>query len=346
LVSLVLLWGCCVYSAPGHRGPRSPHFRNGEFRNVHSTHFVERDGWDLLRWQFARNPGLWLDWVPAQPGPAPPRRVHGTALRVTFVNHSTVLVQTEGLNILTDPVYSHRIGPVSWAGPSRVRPPGIRFEDLPPIDVVLVSHNHYDHMDLPTLERLEARDRPRILTGLGNSRFLTDEGLTRPKDLDWWKSEKLGECMTVHAVPAQHGSGRGLCDRSETLWVGFVIETCGGPIYFAGDTGWGFHFAEIRRRFGPMRLSLLPIGAYRPRWFMQGVHIDPAEAVAAHHVLESQLSAPIHFGTFRLGDDGQYESLLHLMEAWDASPQHGRFEVLYFGEAWDVPGLPVVSSRR
>jgi L-ascorbate metabolism protein UlaG (beta-lactamase superfamily) len=197
------------------------------------------------------------------------------------VNHSTVLVQIDGLNLLTDPVWSDRVGPASWLGVKRLREPGLRIEDLPPIDAGLLSHNHYDHLDLPTLRRIEERFRAPVITGLGNAEFLRRKGIPGGVDLGWWEDHVLAPGVRVTAVPAAHFSGRGLFDRDRTLWCGFVVEGPSGRVYYAGDTGWGPHFAEVRARFGPVRLALLPIGAYRPRWFMKPVHVDPFEAVAA-----------------------------------------------------------------
>jgi L-ascorbate metabolism protein UlaG (beta-lactamase superfamily) len=210
---------------------------------------------------------------------------------------------------------------VEFTGPKRHHAPGIRFDDLPPIDVVLVSHNHYDHMDVPTLDRLKREHQPRIFTGLGNSAFL--KGAV---DLDWWQSAEIGPDVRIHAVPAQHFSSRGLSDRDANLWCGYVIEAPGGPIYFAGDTGWGSHFAKIRERFGAARLALLPIGAFRPEWFMCAVHISPREAVRAAEALGAETSIPMHYYTFHLGDDGQDEPAEVLRSELAAGGP--RFEIL------------------
>ncbi|MBI5532344.1 MAG: MBL fold metallo-hydrolase [Deltaproteobacteria bacterium] len=325
--------GCGTFSSPRYAGPITDHFDGERFHN--QVPAQQRELGDLLRWWSTRKPGPWADWTDAPPGPAPPKRVGPDALRVTFVNHSTVLIQVDGLNILTDPIWSMRAGPLSWIGPKRRRPPGIRFEDLPPIDVVLISHNHYDHLDIPTIERLVKRDHPRILTGLGNGAVLEAEGMQGATELDWWEVEPVGGDVLVTAVPAQHFSMRGLMDHDGTLWAGFVIESHGGPIYFAGDTAWGPHFAQIRDEFGPMRLALLPIGAFEPRWIMAPVHISPEEAVHAHHVLGAAMSVAIHFGTFAQADDGQEGPIIHLAQA----PAPPEFRVLGFGEGADVPPL-------
>jgi L-ascorbate metabolism protein UlaG (beta-lactamase superfamily) len=331
--SAVLTAGCCAYSAPAYVGPPSDHY-DGAFFNTHPR--VEHRGTvDLIRWQVHRKRGAWRERISSAPGPPPPHRVTGDALRVTFVNHSTLLVQTAGLNILTDPVWSDRIGPSSLVGIARKRPPGIRFENLPTIDIVVVSHNHYDHLDLRTLVRLSRRDRPLIITGLGNCALLEREEISRCHEVDWWNVVEIQPGVRVHAVPAQHFSNRGLCDRNLTLWLGFVIEAPGGPVYFAGDTGWGNHFAAIRQRFGPIRLAMLPIGAFLPRWFMRAVHIDPHEAVRAHRVLEARTSIGMHWGTFAQADDGELEPLEELARALAAAPPTAPFWVLDFGEGRD-----------
>jgi L-ascorbate metabolism protein UlaG (beta-lactamase superfamily) len=259
---------------------------------------------------------------------------------VTFVNHATVLIQTEGLNILTDPVWSERASPVSWAGPKRHRSPGLRFEDLPPIDVVLISHNHYDHLDVKTLVRLNTEHRPHFMTGLGNRAFLEAHEISNILELDWWDAAKVSESLSVTCVPAKHFSGRGLRDRDATLWCGYVIEASAGNVYFAGDTGMGSHFVEIKDRLGPIRLALLPIGAYLPIWFMHPVHISPSQAIEVHNILNPTISMAIHFGTFALGDDGEFEPVLKLREALNNSSQSdSRFWVLGHGEGRDVPRL-------
>jgi L-ascorbate metabolism protein UlaG (beta-lactamase superfamily) len=260
-------------------------------------------------------------------------RIDDGRLRVTFVNHATTLVQMDGVNILTDPIWSERCSPVSWAGPKRHRAPGIRFEDLPPIDAVIVSHNHYDHLDIPTLRRLHAS---RIVTSLGNAALMAKHGVAGARDLDWWQSFDLNDRVRITSVPAQHFCARALSDRNNTLWGGFVISGPSGNVYFAGDTGWGKHFGEIAERFGSVRLALLPIGAYLPRWFMKPAHISPAEAVDAHLALRAGTSMAMHFGTFQLGDDGEFQPVEDLQRAL-AERGSPRFWVLGQGEGRDVP---------
>ena len=331
------LIGACVLGAPRYTGPKSDHFDGQVFVNAGGV--TEQGTAALLQWVVDRDVGPWRTWTDAPRGTKPPARVGAGDLRATFVNHATVLLQMDGLNILTDPIWSDRASPVRWAGPSRVRPPGIRFDDLPPIDVVLISHNHYDHMDLPTLERLHARDAPRMFVGLGNRPTLEGAGIERVQELDWWGEQAVGD-VTVISVPVQHFSNRSFTDRNYTLWTGYVIDGPAGRVYFAGDTGFGPHFEAVGQRFGPLRLALLPIGAYKPEWFMHPIHISPAEAVAAHQKLRAFTSLAIHFGTFMLGDDGQHEPVRALAQALDSARlRRRRFWVLGFGEGRDVPQI-------
>jgi len=326
----------CSLSAPRYRGPLSDHFDGERFRSIEPT------GTDrgLLHWLLHRQRGPWSDRPDAPPGPKPPERVSGGELRVTFVNHATVLVQMDGVNVLTDPVWSERVSPFSSVGPKRHRPPGIRFEELPPLDAILVSHNHYDHMDVATLRRLASRRGPAapVFVGLGNSAILEKERIPGARDLDWWQSAPVAGGVTVTAVPARHFSSRSPFDRDRTLWCGFVVSGPSGSYYFAGDTGWGSHFAAIGRRFPNLRLAMLPIGAYRPRWFMSPVHIDPDQAVRAQEALGAKTAVAIHWGTFAQADDGEREPVEDLAMSLASRPDpKPRFLVLENGESAEVP---------
>jgi L-ascorbate metabolism protein UlaG (beta-lactamase superfamily) len=229
--------------------------------------------------------------------------VGGNELRVTLINHSTVLLQQNGAHFLTDPIWSERASPLAWAGPRRRRKPGVVWEDLPRIDIVLLSHNHYDHLDLATLRRLADRGQSQFVVPIGVARLLRSQRIGPVHELDWSESVPLGRII-VHSVPALHFSARGIFDRNATLWCGYVIEAADRMVYFAGDTAFGAHFAAIRERFGQPRLALLPIGAYEPRWFMSPIHMNPEDAVKAHQILGAETSIAIHHGTFQLGDEG------------------------------------------
>jgi L-ascorbate metabolism protein UlaG (beta-lactamase superfamily) len=274
----------------------------------------------------------WPDHVAVTPRRPPPLEGPDDAV-VTFVGHATLLIQTSAGNVLTDPVYAERASPLTFAGPRRVRPPGVAFDDLPAISVVVVSHNHYDHCDLRTLAALDRRSGPLFVTPLGNGPLLESAGIRRVEELDWWQ-DAAATAPRVTLTPAQHFSSRGPFDRNRALWGGFVISAGSRRIFFAGDTGYAPHFREIRRRFGPVDLALLPIGAYEPRWFMKDVHVDPAEAVQAHLDLEARQSIGMHFGTFQLTPEGIDDPVLALGEALRARQvPSGRFRTLDFGES-------------
>jgi len=277
------------------------HFDGKRFFNPNGA--AVRGFSDVVRWQLTsrreRSPRFVDDVEPSRP----PARVEGGELRVTLVNHSTVLLQTAGVNVLTDPIWSERASPFQWIGPRRRRAPGIRWEDLPRIDIVLVSHNHYDHLDLAMLRRLAGGAACQFVVPSGVARLLRSRRIEPVRELDWGESVELA-ASTIHCVPAIHFSARGLFDRNRTLWCGFAMETERGVVYFAGDTAFGDHFAQIRERLGAPRLALLPIGAYQPRWFMSAMHMGPDEAVRAHAILGARSSIAIHYGTFQLGDEG------------------------------------------
>ena len=257
---------------------------------------------DLLRWRRHRRPALWPKRLPLAAQPAPLAHAGPGEMLITCLGQASVLVQVPGCNILTDPIFSERASPVPFAGPKRVRDPGLGLDTLPPIGLVLLSHNHYDHMDLPSLARINDRWAPSVVTGLGNARLLRRLGLPRVLELDWGDTCEPVPGVEVAYVPAQHWSSRTFFDRRRALWGGHVIASTAGTLYFAGDTGYGPHLAAIGERYGP-DVSLLPIGAYEPRWFMAAQHMNPDDAVKAHRDLGSRLSLAIHWGTFQLTDE-------------------------------------------
>jgi L-ascorbate metabolism protein UlaG (beta-lactamase superfamily) len=246
--------------------------------------------------------------------PQRPPALDGAAAVVTFVGHSTFLIQTAAGTILTDPMYSDRAGPLNRLGPRRVRPPAVRIEDLPPISTVLLSHNHYDHCDRPTLRALASRFDPLVVTPLGNAALVRSCGIRRVDELDWWQ-DAASSPLPVTLTPAHHFCARGPFDRNRALWGGFTMIVGRLRLFFAGDTAYAPLFGDIRRRLGPIDLALLPIGAYEPRWFMHAVHMNPAEAVQAHLDLHAVASVGMHFGTFQLTTEGIDEPLRLLAEA-------------------------------
>jgi L-ascorbate metabolism protein UlaG (beta-lactamase superfamily) len=260
-----------------------------------------------------------------------PPQLDGAAALVTFIGHATFLIQTAAGNILTDPMYSRRAGPLNLVGPRRVRQPAVPFDDLPPISLVLLSHNHYDHCDLPTLRLLAERFDPVVVTPLGNGALVRSSGVRRVEELDWWQDAKTSP-LPMALTPAQHFSARSPLDRNRALWGGFMLVAGESRILFAGDTAYGPFFHDIRRRLGPVTLALLPIGAYEPRWFMQSVHMNPAEAVQAHLDLEASESVGMHFGTFQMTTEGIDEPLRALEDARRAKNiLPSRFRTLEFG---------------
>ncbi|MGH8435291.1 MAG: MBL fold metallo-hydrolase [Pseudomonas sp.] len=322
-----------------YRGPASDHFDGKRFHNIEPT--PHKSFASLMKWQLNRPSSDWID----QPGPAAPptvqERVNGAQLHVTYINHATLLIQQHGLNILTDPVWSKRVSPFSFIGPKRHHPPGLSLDQLPPIDLILVSHNHYDHLDLESLRQLAKRfPGAKVVSGLGNGELIRETGFTEVVEMDWWQPLTLNPELTLHAVPVQHWSARTRSDTNHTLWLGFVLQSADGPLLFPGDTGLGPEFKLIRERFGPLRFAALPIGAYAPRWFMREHHMNPDDAVQAHRQLGAQHSMGIHFGTFRLTDEGQFAPPAELAKAlahWQVAPSS--FRVPKPGEHWQVPPL-------
>jgi N-acyl-phosphatidylethanolamine-hydrolysing phospholipase D len=330
-----LLSGCG--STPAVTDPARPHHTESGFRN---PHYTDRKSFrDFLRWRWERRrkeiPGPSAYDFPLAENDPPFLRGNRVLTTVTWIGQSTLLVQAGGVNILTDPHFSERASPLSWAGPKRVVPPGLSLEELPPIDLVLISHNHYDHLDDWSVRRLAARpgaEQTLFVAPLGLGSWLKERGARRVAEIDWWEEHSEG-ATTITAVPVQHWSRRGFFDGFATLWAGFVVETGPFRFFFNGDSGYSPDFAEIGRRLGPFDLAAQPIGAYEPRWFMAPYHMTPEEALQAHLDSGANLTVALHWGTFILTDEPLDEPPRRLSQALieqKVSPES--FRVLRHGE--------------
>ena len=308
--------------------PRAHHLPGGGFRNP----WLDRESRfrDFLRWRAEnvkspppRAPRRPVALPRAEPAFSSPR-APADAISVTWIGHSTMLVQAGAVNILTDPIWSAAAGPMSWLGPRRYTAPGMPIDALPPIDLVLLSHDHYDHLDDVSVRRIAAaHPGAHWVTSLGVAPLLRARGVQRATELDWWDSiEAAG--VRVTGTPAQHFSGRTPFDRMRRLWSGFAVEAGAHSIYFVGDSGYSPGFEEVGRRLGPFDITLMPIGAYEPRWFMAPMHIDPADAVRAfgevnRGVAPGAVMVGMHWGTFRLTDEPVDEPPALARRAWEGS---------------------------
>lgn len=310
---------------------KSDHFNGETFFNPWGEN-VSKTFLDVMKWKFTSKAKSWEEETtfvnPELPAASETQTI------VTWVNHSTFLIRARGLTILTDPVWSKRTSPLSFAGPARVRGPGLAWEKLPKVDVVLVSHNHYDHLDLDTLVRLEKRDQPLFLVPLGDADWLKNKGLTNVQEKDWWETVEVGVAKFTF-LPAQHWSARWTWDRNESLWGAWGFELNGLKIYHAGDSGLGPHFAQTRERWGAPDLALLPIGAYEPRWFMKSMHMNPSDAVEALEQLAAKQAIGMHFGTFQLTDEAREQPVKDLALALEVKKiSSEKFRTPQFGESF------------
>ena len=293
--------------------PASDHFNGKTFFNPGPR--ADRGLLDVLRWQLTSRAARWPRWVDIAPPPLPPAP-QGSAVAVTWVNHATFLLQTPWGNLLTDPVFSDRVSPVSWAGPRRVHAPGVALDALPRIDVVLVSHDHYDHCDLPSLRRLAQRHPALFVAPLRHHALLAAAGAHRIVELDWWQAHQLGPETAVTLTPSRHWSRRHIGGTNHRLWGGFHLRLGPHRVWFVGDSGYDQElFREVGRRAGAPDLALVPLGAYEPRWFMSAAHMNPAEAVRTHQDSGARRSVAMHWGAFQLTDEGRDEPVRALEQA-------------------------------
>lgn len=342
-----------------YRGPVTSHFDGERFKNTDPNDEIRvvprrSRGTYLRRWLTGADADTTPDWpdrVRVTPHPIP-ARVEGDAMIATWVGHATVLVQTQGLNILTDPIWSTRAGPMG-VGPARVAPPGIAFDRLPKIDLVLVSHNHYDHMDLTTLRRLWDRDKPLIVSSLGNDAVIGQAGVPA-RTLDWGGRLTVRPGIEVIVNRNHHWSTRWISDRNRALWSSFVVRLPGGNLFFAGDTGAGdLRWADEAARYGAVRLALIPIGAFRfsPGQMGDWSHIGPVDAVEVARRLGASRSIGMHWGTFRLSNEGYFTPPRLLAAAMACTGQGGQFDTVPIGRPTRIAshlspaGTPAISRR-
>ena len=325
-----------------YNGPSSDHFNGQQFYNIASS-IPQRTFFDFLKWRLTGSRGDWPNNVDNVFNDVPPEKIPTHDIRISWVGHVTFLIQTCGMNILTDPVWSNRIGPFGLVGPIRVSKPGIDFQHLPKIDVILVSHNHYDHLDLATLKKLWHRDKPRMITPLGNETIIKSIDASMPiTTQDWGDSTKLNDQLMIACEPAHHWSARGIFDRNKALWATFIIQTPQGNICFVGDSGYGngSHFKNIGKKYKNVKVALLPMGAFKPRWFMEYSHMDPKDMTQATKDLNADYCIPSHYNTFPLADDS-YDEALNELKVHIQSQKDGlsRFKLLKIGEHWILPDI-------
>jgi L-ascorbate metabolism protein UlaG (beta-lactamase superfamily) len=331
----------CYYSfsyVKYYTGKVSDHFDGTRFFDPVAPY--DKSFIDVIKWRMVKKPPVWPDKVENNQFDTPPQRIMGENLRVSYVGHVTFLIQTEGLNILTDPVWSERASPVTFAGPKRVQEAGIKFENLPPIDIVWISHNHYDHLDLATIDLLWEKHKPRIITPLGNDTIIKNHNpAIEVEAYDWGDQVIISKQVKFSLDPMQHWSARNLLDKNKALWAALTIETNNGNIYFIGDSGYGQgrYFQRAKEKFGKFRLALLPMGAYEPRWFMKYAHMDPEEMVKAHIDLGNPYTVPSHYDVFSLTDDPRGQALVDLEKAKQELAVGDKIKALEVGQFWNVP---------
>ncbi len=334
LVLLFFSYGCSH-----HKGPVTDHFDGTQFYMEGASHSMS----DMVKWLWQMETVAWPEWINDPEQQPPVERAAQGELIVTYINHATTLIQIDGMNILTDPIWSLKAGPFSLFGPKRIRNPGVSLEKLPKIDLILISHDHWDHLDIKSIQQIYQRDTPLILTGLGTDAILKASQINKVKELDWWQRyQDESNNISVIFVPALHSSGRWPLRQNRTLWGGFVIQSPGGSVYFAGDTGYGEFIQKISDRFDRVRLAILPIGSYEKRWFMKNQHMNPEDAANAHLALNATQSIGMHYATFSEHPEqavDAHETDLKIALKKYSIPS-SKFKILKFGQ-----GLVVEKQR-
>ncbi|ENX23109.1 hypothetical protein F892_02352 [Acinetobacter vivianii] len=324
-------------STSANKRKPSDHFDGKKFYNPTLREQFSPGLSDIFR-MMREGRSKWPTTVQNTATPKLAEKLGDSEMGVTFVNHATFLIQFQGLNILTDPVWSERVSPFSWIGPKRVREPGIALTDLPKIDIIVISHNHYDHLDIATLKKLNKLFSPKVIVPVGDKALIESIGIKNVEEVDWWDNVKVASDTYITFTPTQHSSARGLFDRDKSLWGSYFIQHKARSIYFGGDAGYSTHFIETRDLLGSPDIALLGIGAYAPKFFMQPIHMNPAEAVIAHKDLGAKLSVGMHFGTFQLASEAFDQPLKDLKIALEKEniPQSD-FIILQEGETKIYP---------
>lgn len=332
----LMIFGFCLFQfmsfASGAEIGISDYFNGNKFYNPTLTEQFSPSFSDVFR-MVREGRAKWPEDVENRGVPRLNEKLGPDDVAITFVNQATFLIQLPGLNIITDPVWSDRVGPISWIGTKRVRAPGVKLEDLPKIDVIVISHNHYDHLDIETLKKLNERFSPKVLVPVGDKALIESIGINNVHELDWWESIQINPNTRINFTPTQHSSRRGIFDLDQSLWGSYFIQHGGRSVYFGGDGGYSTHYAEIKKRLGSPDIALLGIGPYLPRWFMKPLHMDPAEAVVAHKDLGAKLSIGMHFGTFQESAEAFEQPQNDLREALGKEMlSRDRFIILHEGE--------------
>ncbi len=327
---LVLIYERLFIAGKVYKGEKVTHFRDGQFLTPTFTD-IDKTFRDLLKWNFSKDkPVAWSEPYGTDTISLTPFDADSSDVRATFINHATVLIETEKYTLLTDPIFTKRASPFSFMGPARHHDPYVPLSDITSLDYVLISHAHYDHLSVETIRMIEKRFQPVYITPLNNGQFIERTGVPKERIIELDTALEYVDAKKDFRVvleTAKHWSARGFSDRKRYLWGSFVLESANQRIYFAGDTGYDAHFTDIKNKYGSIDLAILPIGAYEPRWFMKEHHMNPEEAIQAGRDLGEPAVISIHFGTFKLTNEGRYDPERHTKEALATTPYGNTFLV-------------------